>query len=107
MSISAGAIVLVEFPFTDATGQKTRPALVLFVYDADTILARITSSLAAQPEGVGLKDWEKSNLLKPSQVLLNRLHTVAEDRIKRQIGQVSSGDWTAIRETWNSRMKLE
>lgn len=49
MSVSRGDVVLVDFPFSDQTGRKVRPALVVqndawnSVLD-DTILALITSS---------------------------------------------------------------
>jgi mRNA interferase MazF len=40
-----GDIVLVSFPFTDFSGYKIRPALVLYVSSRDVILSFITSQI--------------------------------------------------------------
>jgi mRNA interferase MazF len=55
VKVRRGEVVLVDFPYSDQTGRKVRPALVVQA-DAwnqrldDTILALITSS--------GIADWE-------------------------------------------------
>ena len=50
--MARGDIVLVPFPFTDLTGQKRRPALVVSPdgFDPeDLVLCAITSRVAGQP----------------------------------------------------------
>jgi mRNA interferase MazF len=44
MTISRGDIVLVDYPFSDRTGSKVRPALVV---QADTLNRRITDTILA------------------------------------------------------------
>ena len=44
MSVSRGDIVLVDYPFSDRTGSKVRPALVV---QADTLNRRITDTILA------------------------------------------------------------
>ncbi|MCX6843143.1 MAG: hypothetical protein NTX53_12765 [candidate division WOR-3 bacterium] len=42
-SYSAGDVVLLEFPFTDTSGSKRRPALILHdTGDDDIVVARVT-----------------------------------------------------------------
>jgi mRNA interferase MazF len=51
-----GSVVLVPFPFTDLSGRKRRPALVVSpanFHDADLILCAITSQLPHK-----LSEWE-------------------------------------------------
>jgi hypothetical protein len=42
--MTKGDIVLLPFPFTDLSGHKTRPALILFVGEQDIIVAFITTN---------------------------------------------------------------
>jgi mRNA interferase MazF len=44
MSVSRGDIVLVDYPFSDRTGSKVRPALVV---QADNLNSRITDTILA------------------------------------------------------------
>ena len=53
-----GDIVLIEFPFTNLSGAKSRPALILMDFEFDVILAFITTQL---------KWYEEDNIqLKPT-----------------------------------------
>lgn len=52
--IPFGAIVLTDFPFTDLSSVKRRPALVVSTNNArrcDVVVAYITSNLSDQLEG--------------------------------------------------------
>jgi len=68
-----GDIVLVRFPFTDQSGSKQRPAVVLSsqAYHqarADVILMAVTSQVRQRP-GFGesmIRDWQAAGLLKAS-----------------------------------------
>jgi mRNA interferase MazF len=74
-SYDFGDVVLVPFPFTDQTGAKKRPAVVVnsIAYNIarfDVILMAITSqrkSLMSFGE-VEIVEWAKAGLLKPSVV---------------------------------------
>ena len=45
MGMSKGDIVLIPFPFTDLSGNKLRPAVVLFTVESDVTVAFITSKM--------------------------------------------------------------
>jgi mRNA interferase MazF len=102
---SFGDVVLVPFPFTDQTGNKKRPAVVVSsaAYHrerADLILMAVTSQARAFA-GIGeipIQEWEKSGLLKPS-VLKPILFTVERLLVLRKLGQLDEADRRSLRQT--------
>jgi len=92
-----GEVVLLPFPFTDLTGTKRRPALILSTtaYNtrrADLIIAPITSNLSTgQPDDIQLIDWAAAGLLKPS-VVKGILGTVEQTLVLRILGTVTAAD---------------
>ncbi|HEX8286279.1 MAG TPA: type II toxin-antitoxin system PemK/MazF family toxin [Pyrinomonadaceae bacterium] len=94
-----GDLVLVPFPFTDQTGAKKRPAVVVVssaTYNAarrDIVLMAVTSQVRAAA-GIGevvVSDWQKAGLLKAS-VIKPVLTTVEKGLILRTLGQLGSAD---------------
>ena len=87
-----GAVVLTPFPFTDLTGHKVRPALVVSRSDRagpDVLLAFITSRLNLSPS--------------PADLSLDSAHPDFtpdgfEGRLKSEAGQV--GDSGAVYHPW-------
>ena len=73
MAHSFGDVVLVPFPFTDQSGAKKRPAVIVSSsgYNAnrrDLIIMAITSQMRTPP-GFGevlVADWQAAWLIKPS-----------------------------------------
>lgn len=54
---SAGAVVLVQFPFSDLSQSKLRPAVVLAEAErGDWVLCQITSKAYADTRAIGLQD---------------------------------------------------
>ncbi len=102
---SFGDVVLVPFPFTDQSGAKKRPAVVVSSsgYHAgrrDLIIMAITSQVR-QPLGFGealVVDWQTAGLIKPS-VLKPVLATIEQGLVVRAMGSFSAADLRALRET--------
>lgn len=98
-----GDIVLVPFPFTDQTGVKKRPAVVVSsaAYNGarrDLMLMAITSQVRAAT-GVGevlITEWKKAGLLKSS-VIKPALTTIEKGLILRTLGQLEVTDQTSLR----------
>ena len=106
-SYQSGEIVLLRFPFSDATGSKRRPALVLLdTGDNDILVARITSQAPQAAFDVVLTQWQQAGLLLPSVVRLHKLATVEMRLVERRFGHLLAGDWAQVRTTlqqlWSS-----
>jgi mRNA-degrading endonuclease toxin of MazEF toxin-antitoxin module len=101
MKVRRGDVVILDHPFSDASGSKVRPALVV-QGDArnaamtHTIIAMITKTLwraGSDPSqlliDVTTPDGKLSGLNATSAVTCGNLFTVHEDRIRRKIGALS------------------
>jgi mRNA interferase MazF len=101
---SFGDVVLVPFPFTDQSGAKKRPAVIVSGkgYNTgrrDLVIMAITSQVR-QPLGVAeapLGDWQAAGLIKPS-VLKPVFTTIEQGLVVRTMGKLSAGDLRALRE---------
>ena len=92
-NLVTGEVVLVSFPFTDASGARRRPALVLIdAGDDDVVVARITSQIVRGPFDVELIEWQEAGLLLPSVVRLIKLATLDKDLISRRLGVITIAD---------------
>lgn len=104
MDRSFGDVVLVPFPFTDQSGAKKRPAVIVSSsgYNAsrrDLVIMAITSQVRA-PLGFGeamVADWQAAGLIKPS-VLKPILTTIEHGLVVRTMGKLSTADLHALRE---------
>jgi mRNA interferase MazF len=90
-------ILLVHFPFTDLSKTKRRPALVVSPDKSNTgkdlIICFITSHITSQKR-IGdylIKEWESSNLPKPSMIRI-KLATIDQSIIIKKIGKLSKSD---------------
>jgi len=105
MAYAFGDIVLVPFPFTDQSGAKKRPAVVVSRdhYNEnrrDLVIMAITSQVR-QPLGFAealIADWQSAGLIKPS-VLKPVLTTIEQSLVVRTMGTLSAADQNALRKT--------
>ncbi len=91
-----GDVLLVPYPFTDQSGFKQRPAVVLSgeAYNQahpDVILAPITSQVTNTPDEVKLMAWQTAGLLKPS-VVKPILSSFDIRLVRRRLGALSPTD---------------
>ena len=93
-----GDVVLVPFDFTDRSGTKWRPAIVVSHdrYNRETpdvLIASVTGNLRAirHPGDHPIVDWRAAGLLKPSPIQ-PKLATIESSLIGRRLGALSSGD---------------
>jgi len=88
---SVGEVVFVRFPFSDLSGQKLRPALLLA--DAgrgDFVLCQITSQQHADEHAIklGADDFSKGSLIKVSYIRSAKLFTANARIIEKTAGRV-------------------
>jgi mRNA interferase MazF len=87
--IPFGAIVLTDFPFTDLSASKRRPALVVSTHNnrrTDVIVAYITSIPRAELDSMPIAPTAGNGLKVPSRVRFDKLATINKDIIAGRIG---------------------
>jgi len=118
MPLTHGDVVLVLFPFTDASGSKKRPALVVQCDRnnrrvQNVILALITSNTArASTEPTQLlieiatPDGKQAGLLHDSAIKCEHLMTMHERLIDRVIGPLPPGMMQQVDQCLRSALDL-
>jgi mRNA interferase MazF len=82
-----GDIVLIPFPFTDLTGNKNRPAVILVESEDDVIVCFITSQLKWQSAFDIVVQPTKLNGIKTSSLIrLSKLATIDKELIIGRLG---------------------
>jgi len=106
-----GDVVLVRFIFTDETGAKRRPAVIISTGDyhrgrQEAIMAAITSNVDRLLVGDHLiAGWQEAGLLFPS-VATGIIRTIQQAMIERRLGVMPPADMQAIREKLRQVMGL-
>mgnify|MGYP001382834474 CR=1 FL=1 len=97
-----GDVVLVDVEFTDRTGSKLRPAVVLSVIEynqngQDVVIAPITSNLGTTPHlgDYRVVFWQRAGLLAPG-IVQAKPTTVEAMFIKRQVGTLLFDDLAGV-----------
>ncbi len=97
----AGDIVLVDFGFSEGTGSKKRPALVISTRGyhksrAEVIVAAITSSIRRVLAGdTRIQKWKDAGLIHPS-LVTGIIRTTKRSVIVRKLGVLSEQDFTNV-----------
>ncbi len=98
---SRGDVVLVGFVFSDESGKKLRPAVVISspAYNRarqEVIVAAITSNVRRRFFGDHLiTNWKAAGLLFPS-LVTGILRTIKQTMIARKLGSIPKPDMAAI-----------
>lgn len=101
--IPFGTIVLTDFPFTDLSAAKHRPALIVStdnVRRTDVVVAYITSVLRTDPDAMPMAPTPENGLKVPSMVRFDKIATVDKDIISGRIGHAGQVWLTQARQTF-------
>jgi len=91
MEFKKGEIVLVKFPFTDLSGSKLRPALILYDSGSDVIVAFISSVIREKGENeVKVLKSEINGLKVDSIIRVDKIATLSKGLIAGKIGELES-----------------
>lgn len=93
-SYSKNDVILVQYPFSDLSATKVRPAIAIHAPhpSQDSLIVPLTSRTAALlPGEFVLIDWAAAGLNVPSAVKRG-IYTVHPSLIVRLVGQLSVGD---------------
>lgn len=95
-----GDIILVEFPYSDNSVSKKRPALVLLdAQDEDILVARITTQVYNNEYDITVADWQTAGLLAPSCVRLHKIATLSKQLIYKKLGSLATKDSEIVLKT--------
>ena len=96
---TAGAVVLVPFPFSDLSQTKLRPALVLaYVGRSDWVLCQITSNPYGDSNAIELRDacFQTGSLRVVSYARPGKLFTANESLIVAHVGILETGTFKQV-----------
>jgi mRNA interferase MazF len=98
--MTSGDVVLLHFPFSDLSGSKLRPAMVLAAIDrGDFIACQITSNRDADPEAVELTaaSFAAGSLRTTSYARPGKLFTAHQSIVARRVAQLSAATRDAVK----------
>jgi mRNA interferase MazF len=97
-----GDIVLIPFPFTDLSGNKLRPAVILVQTSFDLIVCFITTQSRWQESGdVLLQPTSLNGIKKSSLIRVNKIATLDKDLVLGKIGSLDKNDLAEL----NTKLK--
>lgn len=80
--MNKGDIVLIPFPFTDLTGNKNRPAIILIATEIEVTVCFLTTQLKRASEfDISIQPSKQNGLKKSSLIKLNKIATLEKDMI--------------------------
>jgi len=93
-SYSRGEVILVRYPFSDLSGSKIRPAVIVNAphISKDVFLLPLTSKIRSLVAGEFiLKDWSQAGLNVETAVKRG-IYTVHQNLIAHRVGKLSDSD---------------
>ena len=107
-SCSKNEVLLVRYPFSDATSAKVRPAVVVSAAHTsrDLFILPLTSRTASLLDGeFVLTDWQPAGLNVESAVKRG-VYTLHENLVIRSIGKLSDADAQQVQKSLKSWLGL-
>jgi mRNA interferase MazF len=95
--VKKGDLILIPFPFSDLTGTKNRPALVLISNEFDVTVSFITSQIKwSSKHDIVLFPSLINGLKVKSLIRLSKMATISKDLILGKLGELSQKELDEI-----------
>lgn len=92
-----GDLILIPFPFSDLTGAKNRPALILISNELDVTVSFITSQIKwSSSHDIVLFPSLLNGLKVKSLVRLSKLASISKDLILGKLGELSQSELNEV-----------
>lgn len=103
-----GDLILIPFPFTDLTGNKNRPALVLVSSKLDITVAFISTKLKwKEKTDILLEPGKENGLKKESLIRLSKLATIDKDLALGKLGKINYASIILVNNNLKKILKLD
>ena len=101
--MAKGDIVLITFPFTDLSGSKMRPAVVLAESSLDLTVCFITTQMQwEEATDVRIEPTPANGLKKSSLIRVSKIATIDRDLAKGLLGRLDSNGLSDL----NDKLKI-
>lgn len=95
--MNKGDIVLIPFPFTDLSGLKNRPALILIAGETDITLSFKTTQLKwEEPIDVIIEPSLENGIKRTSIIRLCKIATLDKDLVLGKLGNLSKSEMATV-----------
>jgi mRNA interferase MazF len=105
MIVRPGEFWVADIPFTDRSGSKKRPVLVLWIDLSDVVVAAVTSAAPRSSTDVALAEWKASGLRASSTVRLSRLDALEQSLLIARLGQIGTNDSRIVKQIGAAEIK--
>ena len=108
-------VVVVDVPFSDGTGAKPRPALIISDHSFHSALPDvIVCPISSQPRwytkpGLGdcaIRTWQALNLRYPSTVRVSKILSVDKKIIRKKLGILAQPDMADVESALRTALRL-
>lgn len=102
-----GDIILVPFPFTDLSGNKLRPAIVLFSTNYDVTISFITTQTKwKETTDIDLMPSKRNGIKQYSIVRLSKIATVDKSLVVGKLGDLTKNEIEELNDKLKQLLQL-
>lgn len=106
--MTKGDIVLIPFPFTDLSGNKNRPGLILAASESDIIVAFISTQIQRKEFcDLMIRPNNDNGLKKESVIRVSKIATLDKALVLGKLGSIEKNTLTKLNQGLKSIFRLD